>query len=248
MHRFKVEPCSIHDGCVTLTGEDLKHLGQVLRLGAGDKIRVFDGSGMEYEAKLVSITRERATAEIEDSFRPGTEPGVRVTLFQGLPKGEKMDLIVQKTVELGVYRIIPVITQRSVVQLGSKDRAKKAQRWSKIAKEASKQCGRAYVPQVLAPLDFNEAFSLLGGYGSVLLLYENEQKKCLKEVLKCYTINKISDIALFVGPEGGFSEREVEKFLSLGYDVAGLGKRILRTETAAISVLSIIMYELDELQ
>lgn len=248
MHRFKVEPGSIQDGCVTLTGKDLKHLGQVLRLGAGDKIRVFDGSGMEYEAKLVSINREKATAEIEDSFRPGTEPGIRVTLFQGLPKGEKMDLIVQKTVELGIYRIIPVITQRSVVRPDNKDRAKKAQRWSKIAKEASRQCGRAYVPSVLAPLDFNEAFNLLGGYGSVLLLYENERKKCLKEVLKCYTINKINDIALFVGPEGGFSDGEVEKFLNLGYDVAGLGKRILRTETAAISVLSVIMYEMDEFQ
>lgn len=248
MHRFMVESRHIQNGRITLEGEDLKHLRQVLRLEAGDIIRVFDGSGMEYESKLLSVDKNQAIAEITSEFQSETEPKTRVTLFQGLPKGEKMELIIQKTVELGIYRIVPVITQRSVVQLDSKDRAKKAERWSKIAREAAKQCGRAFVPEVFAPVDFKDAMEQSGRFGLAVMLYENEQKKCLKELLKCYTINKIGDIALFIGPEGGFSDQEVEFCIHSGYNIAGLGKRILRTETAAISVVSVIMYEMGELQ
>ncbi len=248
MHRFLVEPNNIHNGQVTLENEDLKHLRQVLRLEPGDSIRVFDGSGMEYEATLLTVDKNKATARILRSFQSDTEPKTHVTLFQGLPKGEKMELIIQKAVELGVYRIVPVITQRSVVQLDKKDREKKAERWSRIAREAAKQCRRAYVPQIDPPMDFKEAIANCGEYDAALLFYENEEKKCLKELLKCYNINKIKDIVLLIGPEGGFSDQEVEECVLSGFTVAGLGKRILRTETAAISALSILMYEMGELQ
>jgi 16S rRNA (uracil1498-N3)-methyltransferase len=247
VHRFIVDPKSIHNGHLRIYGDDLKHLRTVLRLGPGDSINVFDGTGKEFEAKLLSVDKTCALAEITASFQTEAEPEINLTLFQGLLKGEKMDLIIQKGVELGVRSIIPVITDRTVVQVDNNKSEKKALRWSKIAREASKQCRRAMVPHISEPISFDEAISESKRYEAALLLYENESKKCLKETLKCYTINKIKEIALFVGPEGGFTPHEIEKYTNSGFDVAGLGRRILRAETAAISVISIIMYEMGEL-
>jgi 16S rRNA (uracil1498-N3)-methyltransferase len=247
VHRFIVDPKSIHNGHLRIYGDDLKHLRKVLRLGPGDSINVFDGTGKEFEAKLLSVDKTCALAEITASFQTEAEPEINLTLFQGLLKGEKMDLIIQKGVELGVRSIIPVITDRTVVQVDNNKSEKKALRWSKIAREASKQCRRAMVPHILEPISFDEAISESKRYEAALLLYENESKKCLKETLKCYIINKIKEIALFVGPEGGFTPHEIEKYTNSGFDVAGLGRRILRAETAAISVISIIMYEMGEL-
>lgn len=247
MHRFIVDPKSIHNGHLRIYGDDLKHLRKVLRLGPGDSINVFDGTGKEFEAKLLSVDKTCALAEITASFQTEAEPEINLTLFQGLLKGEKMDLIIQKGVELGVRSIIPVITDRTVVQVDNNKSEKKALRWSKIAREASKQCRRAMVPHISEPISFDEAISESKRYEAALLLYENESKKCLKETLKCYNINKIKEIALFVGPEGGFTPHEIEKYTNSGFHVAGLGRRILRAETAAISVISIIMYEMGEL-
>ena len=248
MHRFIVKPENIQNGLISLIGEDLRHLRQVLRLEAGNKIRVFDGSGIEYEAALLNVEKEIAEAKILYSFQADTEPKVQVTLYQAIPKGEKMDLIVQKSVELGVYKIVPVITSRTVVQLNKKDREKKAERWSRIAREAAKQSRRAFVPGVTAPMDFDDFIRLDEKYDLSIMLFENETKKNLKDLLKCYTMDKIREASLFIGSEGGFSEREVEKCRILGYNIAGLGSRILRAETAAISGLTIIMYEMGELQ
>lgn len=242
-----VAPNNITNEEITLEGDDLKHLSQVLRLRPGDTIHVFDGSGIEYEASIISSDKSRAIARINTSFQNKTEPETRVTLFQGVPKGEKMELIIQKGVELGVHSIVPVITSRTVVKLNKKDSEKKAERWTKISIEAAKQCRRAYVPQILEPISFDEALVKAEDFSAVLLLYENEGKKCLKERLKCYNINKIKDIALFVGPEGGFTLEEVRNYTDKGYDIVSLGKRILRVETATISVLSIIMYEMGEM-
>ncbi|MGI6123866.1 MAG: 16S rRNA (uracil(1498)-N(3))-methyltransferase [Acetivibrionales bacterium] len=247
MHRFMVAPANIQNDRIILEGDDLKHLRQVLRIEPGDTVFVFDGSGIEYEAIILSMDKFRAIAQIKATFQNEAEPQTHVTLFQGVLKGEKMDLIIQKGVELGVHRIVPVITNRTVVKLNKKDSEKKAERWSKIAREAAKQCRRAYVPEVTEPISFDESLLKAKEFGATLFLYENEGKKCLKETLKCYTINKIEDISLFVGPEGGFTLQEVENCKDLGYDIVGLGKRILRAETAAISVLSIIMYEMGEI-
>jgi 16S rRNA (uracil1498-N3)-methyltransferase len=247
VHRFIVDPGNVRNGRVKIEGNDLKHLKKVLRLGPGDSINVFDGSGKEYEARLLSVEKTCAFAEITASVQAETEPDIRLTLYQGLLKGEKMDLIIQKGVELGVSRVVPVITDRTVVQLDNDKGEKKTLRWSKIAREAAKQCRRTMVPLISEPVRFDEALDDLKSHEAVLLLYENESKKCLKEILKCYTINKIKDIALFIGPEGGFEPNEIEKFTSSGFNIAGLGGRILRAETAAISVIAIIMYEMGEL-
>lgn len=247
MHRFMVVPDNIQNGKITISGDDLKHLKQVLRLGPGDTIHVFDGSGIEYEAIILSTDKNIAVAEIKATFHSETEPQTRVTLFQGIPKGEKMELIIQKSVELGIHRIIPVITSRTVVKLDKKESEKKAERWNKISREAAKQCRRAYVPEVSEVIGFDEALEKAEDFTAALFLYENEGKKCLKERLKCYNINKIKDIALFVGPEGGFTLQEVENCTNSGCNIVSLGKRILRAETATISVLSIIMYEMGEL-
>ena len=248
MHRFMVDPGDIRGNTINIVGDDLKHLRQVLRLGEGDIVQLFDGSGMEYEAQLTFVGKMEAHATILESRLSESEPALRLTLYQGLAKAEKMDLIIQKAVELGIYRIVPVMTERTVVQLDDSDRKKKSERWNRIAKEASKQCRRAFVPQVAQPLTLEMALKEIGQDNKAVLLYENEQKKCLKELMKCYTINKIGVIALFIGPEGGFSKEEVERIIRLGVEVASLGKRILRTETAAISAISIIMYEMGEMQ
>ena len=247
MHRFVVDPANIKDDEVLIEGHDLIHLKNVLRLKPKDIIHVFDGSGMEYVSAIVSVNENNALARIQSSYKSETEPELRVTLFQGIPKGDKMDLIIQKTVELGVHKIVPMMTERTVVKLKEKDIAKKVNRWSRIAKESAKQCGRAYIPQLVHPIEFQHLPDMLKEYDASILLYENESKKCLKEVLKCYTINKIDDISIIVGPEGGFAHQEIETYRNLGYDTVGLGRRILRTETASISTLSIIMYELGEM-
>ena len=248
MHRFMVDPDAVRDGIIYLSGDDLKHLSQVLRLRTGDIIEVFDGSGTEYEARLTEVGKIEARAEILKSQLADTEPNIRVTLYQGLPKAEKMDFIIQKAVELGVFRIVPVTTQRTVVQLDDQDKKRKLERWNRIAREAAKQCKRTCVPEVALPMTLKSALKESGNADAAIALYENEQKKCLKELLKCYNINKIGDIALFIGPEGGFSNDEVVEMTESGAVTAGLGKRILRAETAAVSVISIIMYEMGEMQ
>ncbi len=247
MHRFMVEPGQIENNRVIISGDDLRHLRQVLRLKAGDIISVFDGSGMEYEVRLSAVEKEMASGDVLSSGISDTEPRTRLTLFQGLPKAEKMDWIVQKAVELGVYRIVPVITERTVVKLSEADKEKKRERWSRIAREASKQCRRARVPEVALPIVFSDIPSLIKQYDLFIMLYEN-QKKCLKEHMKCYNINKIGSIALFIGPEGGFADSEAGSLEPLNIVISSLGKRILRTETAALTGISLIMYEMGEMQ
>ncbi|MDI9514760.1 MAG: 16S rRNA (uracil(1498)-N(3))-methyltransferase [Clostridiaceae bacterium] len=247
MHRFMVDPGKIRDGVISIEGSDLKHLSQVLRLGKGDTIQAFDGSGKEYTARLTEVKKDQAIAVIVDSYQADTEPRVRLTLYQGLPKMEKMDLIIQKAVELGIYRIVPVLTQRTVVQLDSSAADKKLKRWTRIAIEAAKQCRRAYVPEIERPLPLKDALKDSGNPDLAIALYENE-KKGLKELLKCYNINDVGNIALFIGPEGGFAHEEADEMSQSGIITAGLGGRILRTETAAISGISIIMYEMGEMQ
>jgi len=243
-----VNPGQFKEGVVCIEGSDLKHLSQVLRLGKGDIIEVFDGTGIAYTARLTEIGRDRAMALIMESRPAGTEPRIRLTLYQGLPKMDKMDLIIQKAVELGVYRIVPVLTQRTVVQLDGSSAEKKMLRWTRIAIESAKQCGRACVPEIMNPLTLKEILRGFECPDLAVALYENERKKCLKEILKCYNINDIGNIALFIGPEGGFAEEEADAMRQAGIQTACLGNRILSTETAAISGVSIIMYEMGEMQ
>ncbi len=254
MHRFLIEPDDVHNDSLTITGDDAKHMLQVLRFKPGDAFLAFDGTGLEYEAEVVSITKSSVSGKIIKACQPGTEPGKKVVLFQGIPKTDKMDWIIQKSVELGVWEIVPVATQYSVVQIKDKGLDGKLERWNRIAREACKQSGRVIVPEVKAPMMFQDALKLWSdkiknepeGETITVFCYENEGKKCLKDLFKCYNIDHISTAGIFIGPEGGFSVGEIQLAQQHRFNPVSLGKRILRTETAAIAVLSVVMHEMGE--
>lgn len=254
MRRFLVSPDSIKNDIVYISGEDLKHMVQVLRFRVGDHLLVFDGTGVEHEIELILIDKSVAAGKIIKTCMPDTEPRRKVILFQGMPKSDKMEWIIQKTVELGVSQIVPMITRYSVIREKERNIDGKLERWNRISREACKQSGRVIIPEVKKPLEFSQALELWenmvsneeGGVSLPVFCYENEGKKCFKELLKCYNIDYIKTIGVFIGPEGGFSDEEIK--LAREYDIipVGLGNRILRTETAAIAVLSIIMYEMGD--
>ncbi len=254
MHRFLIEPDGVHNDTVIITGDDAKHMLQVLRFKVGDIFLAFDGSGLEYEVELTAIEKNRVTGKVNRAYDPKTEPRKQVILFQGIPKTDKMDWIIQKSVELGVWKIVPVVTQYSVIQIRDKGLDGKLERWNRIAREACKQSGRVMIPQVVAPIGFRDALRLWSdstqnapeGAKLAVLCYENEGKKCLKDLFKCYNIDHVNIAGFFIGPEGGFSEEEVQLADTHGFYPVSLGERILRAETAAIAVLSVLMYEMGE--
>ncbi|NLN66489.1 MAG: 16S rRNA (uracil(1498)-N(3))-methyltransferase [Clostridiaceae bacterium] len=252
MHRFLIERDSTQDGRITVAQDDARHMLQVLRLKVGATFVGFDGSGLEHEIKLTSIDKNRVQGEIIRTYDPGTEPGKKVILFQGVPKMDKMDWIIQKSVELGVTQIVPVITQNSVMQFKDKNIEVKLQRWNRISREACKQCGRVTIPEVKAPLLYRNALELWSEQVKSernhigVFCYENEGKKCLKDLFKCYNIDCVNMAGIFIGPEGGFSGEEIRIAEEYHISPVSLGKRILRTETAAIAVLSVVMHEMGE--
>lgn len=254
MRRFLVSPDSIKNDTVYISGDDLKHMVQVLRFRTGDHLLVFDGTGLEHEIELVSVDKAMAVGKIVKTGTPETESKRKVILFQGMPKSDKMEWIIQKTVELGVSQIVPMITRYSVVRDIDRNIDAKLERWNRISREACKQSGRVVIPEVKKPLEYSKAMDLWDdmvsnetcGSSLAVFCYENEGKKCFKELLKCYNIDYIKTIGIFIGPEGGFAEEEIKLAGDHGIIPVGLGKRILRTETAAVAVLSIIMYEMGD--
>lgn len=253
MRRFFTEPENVDKENMTLSlYEDASHISRVLRMEVGDKIAVFDGSGYEYIAELCEINQEFSLCRIISCDKSMLEPKTKVTLYQGVPKAGKMDVIVQKAVELGVYKIVPVQMSRSVAKISDDKKGdKKILRLQKISKEAAKQCGRGILPEVTMPISFNTLLDEIKGYNLTIMLYEelgHGGEKNLKSILR----ENISaeNIAVIVGPEGGFSSEEAESYKNLCASnayAAGLGPRILRTETAGSTALSIIMYEKDEI-
>ena len=233
-------PNQISDGAILLSGEEKHHIVNVLRLKPNERIKVFDGNGNEYLALLQNFDKHTIVSEIlEHRYILPTKPAV--ILFQGLPKFDKFDQIVQKTTELGVAEIVPVSCQRSIPKLKSDASAKRVSRWQRIANEASKQCGRAYLPKVREITEFSKCFTKLD-FDLSLILWEEERKLGLKSIL---TQNLNAErVGLFVGPEGGFSPKEVDIAISAGAIPVSLGSNILRTETAAIVGVAIILYEL----
>jgi 16S rRNA (uracil1498-N3)-methyltransferase len=247
MRRFFTEPQNIKDGIAEVF-EDAKHIEKVLRMNCGDEIVVFDGTGFEYLARLVSIEKNLCRAEILQKNISLSEPETQITLYQGLPKSGKMELIVQKAVELGVARIVPVVMDRCVVKINSKSAGEeKAARWNKVSVEAAKQCGRGRVPEVVSPVDFETAVSQLCGMQLAIMPYEvlgHEGQTGLKKLL---AENKdAASIGILVGPEGGFSEEEAQLAMAKNINAVGLGKRILRTETVASAIIPVIMFDRDE--
>lgn len=273
MSRFFVDKGSIdvENNVVIITGEDVKHIGSVLRAAPGDRLELSDGSGTDYDAVIERISKDSILARIAGSRRNATEPPIDVILFQGIPKADKMDFIIQKCVELGVKRIVPVTTARTVVRFANgKDAEAKATRWRRIALEAAKQCDRGMIPEVSDPMGFSDAVKYAADFDLKLIPYEEESQGSLGRLLGDFKkasgnagsgpgakananadVNANADasrtIAIFIGPEGGFTPEEVEKAVKGGFASVTLGPRILRTETAGLAAIAIIMYELGDM-
>lgn len=246
MRRFFTDPENIIGDNIRII-EDASHITKVLRKSPGDKIIVFDGSGYEYTASLSVVNSKECLAKVIKKEFSACEPDIKVSLFQGLPKSDKMDLIVQKSVELGVYEITPVISERCVSKLNEKNSEVKIRRWNKISVEAAKQCGRGICPRVTSPLSFSDAVSKMKELSLAVMPYEvlgHEGEHGLKELLKKWDGKSIG---ILIGPEGGFSDFEAEFAKERGIYQVGLGRRILRTETVGSSLISIVMYEKDEI-
>lgn len=244
MPKFFVSSADIYPDTIHITGEDVNHIKNVLRLKTGENIIVCDGNGTDYSAEIERFESDTIVARIAGRAKSVTEPPIDVTLYQGLPKSDKMDFIIKKSIELGVKRVVPVLNERTVVKIeNKKDADKKVSRWQKIALEAAKQCNRGIIPEVGHPLSYYEALKQAEGSDLRIIPYERESVNNLKSVILKRNPSKIS---LFIGPEGGFSEKEIEEAVAAGVNPVTLGPRILRTETAGIAVLSMLMYELGD--
>lgn len=242
MPRFFVSPQNIKNENIIVSGEDAKHIKTVLRMREGESLTVCDGCGMDYECSINSFVDKEILLDIVSKSNSVSEPETKITLFQGLPKADKMELIIQKCVELGIDEIVPVYTERCIVKLDKKDKeAKKIERWQKISESAAKQSGRGKIPTIKPVINFKEAVEISKNFDGAIIPYENEKDRGIREFVKDF---HGKTVAMFIGPEGGFSTDEIN--LSVEKDVlpVTLGKRILRTETAGLSALSILLYEL----
>ena len=226
---------------VMIPGEDASHITKSLRMRAGDSLVVCDMAGVEYDCRLTSVG-DTVFADVVSERKTDTEPPYRATLYQALIKGDKFDTVVQKAVECGVSRIVPVLTERCVVRLTAKDCEKKRIRWQKIADEAAKQCGRGALAEVAGLLTFKEAIEEAPRADVSLFCYEGENGTTLKSALKEHG-GVPGTVSFMIGSEGGFSVKEAEAAIAAGMIPVGLGKRILRTETAPSFVLSCLAYE-----
>lgn len=245
MARFFVEPNQIGKEIIQITDpQDIIHIKNVLRLQKGDKLLVSDGQKMDYEVIINKIGQDEIIVTIENKWSNENEPVIQVVLFQGMPKADKFEWIIQKAVELGVHQIIPVMTTRTVVKITDAQKTKKkVERWNKIIEGAAKQSGRGMIPLVLDPISYDEALEMASRLDHVIIPYEEEKEGRLGQVLP---IPAGKSIGVFIGPEGGFTTEEIQKAIECKIQPITLGKRILRTETAGLAVLSIIMYEAGE--
>lgn len=245
MPHFFTSPSSITKETVCLDGPDVNHIKNVLRMKPGEKLDINDGQGNTYHCEIERYEALSLLLNILSSEASDTELPSKIFLFQALPKGDKMELIIQKSVELGVHQIIPVATRRCVVKLDEKKAEKKTQRWNAIAESAAKQCGRSKMPTVSPVMDFSSALEYASRCEYVLIPYE--LAKGMEETKHLISsVQGGQDIGIFIGPEGGFEEAEVMAAMENGAVPITLGKRILRTETAGLAVLSILMYHLEE--
>ena len=241
MPKFFFHKNDISRGQVQLFGEDEKHIKTVLRAREGEEITLCDGEGMDYQCRIASLERG-VLLDILSKEVCETEPKVKITLYQGLPKADKMELIIQKCVELGVDRIVAVSTERTIVKLDKKE-AKKLERWQKIAEAAAKQSGRGKIPEIgQQVLKFKEAVAEAKELDGAIIPYEKEEETGIRQFVQGF---KGESIGVFIGPEGGFAEEEIALAQDNGIRPITLGKRILRTETAGMTTTAILLYELD---
>ena len=246
MHHFFVNPEQVEDGLIRITGSDVNHIKNVLRIRQGEEMLVSDGTGRDYLCQAEEIAGQEVTVRILETEEEGRELPSRIWLFQGLPKSDKMEFIIQKAVELGAAGIVPVSTRNTVVKLDQKKEEAKVKRWQAIAESAAKQSKRSLVPRVSGIMNLKEAFDYVEsqGFSVRLIPYEHEAGMDGTKT-ELDAAGPGQDIAVFIGPEGGFDEREIELALSKGVRPISLGRRILRTETAGLALLSVLMMRLE---
>ena len=246
MHHFFVNPEQVEDGLIRITGSDVNHIKNVLRIRRGEEMLVSDGTGRDYLCQAEEIAGQEVTVRILETEEEGRELPSRIWLFQGLPKSDKMEFIIQKAVELGAAGIVPVSTRNTVVKLDPKKEEAKVKRWQAIAESAAKQSKRSLVPRVSGIMTLKEAFDYVEsqGFSVRLIPYEHEAGMDGTKT-ELDAAGPGQDIAVFIGPEGGFEDEEVELARENGAEIVTLGKRILRTETAGLCMLSALMLQLE---
>ena len=246
MYQFFVEPSQIQDKRIVITGNDVNHIKNVLRMKIGEEIAVSNGiDDKEYRCGIEELGEDRIVCTLRFIKEDGVELASQIYLFQGLPKADKMELIIQKAVELGVHEVIPMATKRCVVKLDEKKAVSKINRWQGIAEAAAKQSKRGVIPQVHSVMNMKEAVAYAGEMEVRLIPYElAEDMAHTKQLIE--QVKPGQKVAIFIGPEGGFEEAEVQMALEAGIEPITLGRRILRTETAGFTILSWLMYHLEQ--
>ncbi len=243
MFQFFVEPEQICGTKAAITGSDVNHIKNVLRMRIGDEVRISDSEGGDFYCAISQIESEEIALTVLRKAE-GTEPSLKVTLFQGLPKGDKMELVIQKAVELGVYEIVPVAMKNCIVKLDEKRAKAKQARWQAIAESAAKQSKRSIIPQVGMVMNFRQATEYAQGLDVRILPYENQRGMAhTREVFS--TIPKGSSVGIFIGPEGGYDSAEIA-LAKEDMEMVSLGNRILRTETAGLCALSMLQYAVED--
>jgi 16S rRNA (uracil1498-N3)-methyltransferase len=247
MSRFFIKDEDIFgDNIFIYNSEDINHIKNVLRCNIDDTLILNNGKCIDFFVKINDFRKDQILTKIINISESKTESTLNIILFQGIPKGDKIDFIIQKSVELGVKEIVPVITKRTIVRLNDeKDKIKKNYRWQKIALEAAKQCNRGIIPKVDMPKTIAEILKSFIDLDLILIPYEKEKKLKLKALIDCIKTEKlqVKTIGVIIGPEGGFQEDEFNEICKYGAKSVTLGPRILRTETAALMILSVLMYE-----
>lgn len=245
MFRFYTSADNIHEGCLDLEQHDFNHIKNVLRMRGGEHIIVCDKEGHDYECELYTVGSDNISAKIISRYDSTSELDAQITLYQGLPKKDKMELIIQKAVELGAAGIVPVDTAHTVVKIDSGKEDKLISRWQSISLSAAKQSGRGIIPRIYPVMKFDKALKEASVMDGAIIPYEKARGiDSSKKVIS--NLRKKKKIAVFIGPEGGFSAEEINKALAAGVVPITLGHRILRTETAGLTILSILMFELEK--
>jgi 16S rRNA (uracil1498-N3)-methyltransferase len=246
VYRFYISNEQIAENEITIVGSDVNHIRNVLRLEEGDWVVACNGQGRDYVSRVCALDKDKVVLQIEKVQSTGTELKTRITLFQGIPKKEKMEFIIQKAVELGVYEIVPVMMKRCVVKLADeKKTAKKQERWQAIAEAAAKQCDRGIIPVVHAPVSIETAFDMAKELEYNMIPYELQDGIDRSREIVSHACAQES-VGIFIGPEGGFEPSEVEQAVAGGIEPITLGKRILRTETAGMALLAIMMFQMQQ--
>lgn len=245
MYHFFAEHENIHETYIDIKGNDVNHIKNVLRFNVGDKFLISSGDNTDYYCHISEMSQDYIRAEIDSIDEEGRELPSRIYLFQGLPKGDKMEMIIQKCIELGVFQIVPVAMKRSVVKLDAKKADSKVKRWNAIAESAAKQSKRSVMPEVTMPVTFKEALKMAEDIDVKLLPYEcadgmDKTKRIISQ------LKPGQSVGIFIGPEGGFDQEELDLALAADCEIITLGKRILRTETAGMMLASVLMYTLED--